>query len=397
MRKKNPVIRYTLLIGLSVADLIGSIAFAVLALYHGIFSNSASFNDVGILSSKQKMILFAILAVVCLVIYPFLTSYRQKLRDEVEYDENGVSRKKGSFSQLSKKERDAIDAQKMIDAERILPTTALQTITHTGPDDPEKELSSLVGLYEVKAKVKEMLARMSFEMGDPSKKRRKKKTATKTLSGMNMIFSGSPGTGKTTVARIMTTFLYQYDYIVKNQIIEVDGNFFNGLSKGESSKRVSMLIQRAKGGVLFIDEAYALLSTGGSQEVIATIVKAMEDYRDEIVFIFAGYSKEMEKLVNSNPGIRSRVKYNLIFPDYSGEELKEIFIRMANDQNLCPTADLIDLIINELMYEKSNGTFGNARSVRTLLDKIIDKHAVNLVDKRITPEEKYRLTKADFI
>ena len=397
MKEKNPVIRYMLLIGLSTADLVGGIAFAVLALYHGIFDNGASFNNTDPLLQKQKTITFAVLAILCLVIYPFLTRYRQKLRDEVEYDENGVSRSKGSFSQLSKKERDAIDAQKMIDAERILPTTTLRTITHTGPDDPEKELSVLVGLYETKVKVKEMLARMSFEMGNPGKKHRKKKTTTKTLSGMNMIFSGSPGTGKTTVARIMTTFLYQYGYITKNQIIEVDGNFFNGLSKGESSKRASMLIQKAKGGVLFIDEAYALLSTGGSQEVIATIVKAMEDYRDEIVFIFAGYSKEMEKLVNSNPGIKSRVKYNLTFPDYSGEELKEIFIRIANAQNLCPTADLIDLVVNELMYEKNNGTFGNARSVRTLLDKIIDKHAVNLVDKRITPEEKYRLTKADFI
>lgn len=407
MKKDNPTGRYSFLIALSVADIVGALSFGLLTLYNGIAYTenpvTATFYQQGtlFLPPKYKMMLFGLLTAICIVIYLFLTMKRQELRDLVEYDENGVSRKKGSFSQLSKKERDAIDAQKMIDAERILPTTTLKTITRVGCDNPEKELEALVGLVEIKAKVKEMLARMEFEMGDPDerKKKRKKKEEKKTftLSGMNMFLTGSPGTGKTTVARIMTSFLYRYGYIPKNQIIEVDGNFFNGMSKGESSKRASMLIAKAKGGVLFIDEAYALLSAGGTQEVIATIVKAMEDNKDDTIFIFAGYSNEMEELLDSNPGIKSRVKYHLTFPDYNGEEMREIFIRMANEQNLCPDVELVDKVVNELMYQKSNPNFGNARSVRTLLDKIIDKHAVNLADGRLDKNDKYRLVAVDFV
>lgn len=400
-RNTPPIAKYYAIILLSVADLVGGIICGLLSIYTGYMNVRIGYTGFGedpIISRGTMPAIYGVIAVVCFVAYPILTGIRQKLRDEVEYDETGRSRSKGNFSQLSKKERDAIDAQKMIDAERILPSTMLKTITHSGPKDPQGELGAMTGLIEVKKKVNEMVARMVFENGgEEAKKKKKKKQTTETLSGMNMLFLGNPGTGKTTVARIMTTFLYEYGYIRKNQVIEVDGNFFMGLSKGESAKRASMLINAARGGVLFIDEAYSLVTETKSQEVIATIVKAMEDYRDDMVFIFAGYKKEMQEFINMNPGIASRVKYQILFPDYSSEELREIFVKMSNKQNLVPDAEICDSVVNELVYQKNQANFGNARSVRTMLDKIIDIHAVNLVEGRICEEDRHRLTKKDFL
>ena len=318
----------------------------------------------------------------------------------MEYDENGLSKTHGQFSQLSRKEREAIDRQKTLDAERILSATTFKTICHDGSQNCHEELDRLIGLQNVKDRIHEMEARMDYEKKAESdnkdKHKRRKNNRTQTLSSMHMMFYGKPGTGKTTVARIMTGLLYEYGYIRKNQCVEIDGNFFNGLSVGESSKRANMLITKSLGGVIFIDEAYALLSNGGGQEVIATIVKAMEDHRDEIVFIFAGYEKEMEKLVRSNPGIESRIKYHLYFEEYNLGELKQIFKEMAHEKNLLVSEKLLDAFSNEIMYKKSQPDFGNARTVRNMLDTIIDKHAVNLRNGSIPETDRYKLKACDF-
>ena len=343
---------------------------------------------------------YLILAALGIIVTPFLAKWRQKLRDLVEYDENGLSKTHGQFSQLSRKEREAIDRQKTLDAERILSATTFKTICHDGSQNCHEELDRLIGLQNVKDRIHEMEARMDYEKKAESdnkdKHKRRKNNRTQTLSSMHMMFYGKPGTGKTTVARIMTGLLYEYGYIRKNQCVEIDGNFFNGLSVGESSKRANMLITKSLGGVIFIDEAYALLSNGGGQEVIATIVKAMEDHRDEIVFIFAGYEKEMEKLVRSNPGIESRIKYHLYFEEYNLGELKQIFKEMAHEKNLLVSEKLLDAFSNEIMYKKSQPDFGNARTVRNMLDTIIDKHAVNLRNGSIPETDRYKLKACDF-
>lgn len=364
------------------------------------FENAQTVNVFKTMINTIPSAVYLILTALGIIVTPFLAKWRQKLRDLVEYDENGLSKTHGQFSQLSRKEREAIDRQKTLDAERILSATTFKTICHDGSQNCHEELDRLIGLQNVKDRIHEMEARMDYEKKAESdnkdKHKRRKNNRTQTLSSMHMMFYGKPGTGKTTVARIMTGLLYEYGYIRKNQCVEIDGNFFNGLCVGESSKRANMLITKSLGGVIFIDEAYALLSNGGGQEVIATIVKAMEDHRDEIVFIFAGYEKEMEKLVRSNPGIESRIKYHLYFEEYNLGELKQIFKEMAHEKNLLVSEKLLDAFSNEIMYKKSQPDFGNARTVRNMLDTIIDKHAVNLRNGSIPETDRYKLKACDF-
>jgi stage V sporulation protein K len=234
---------------------------------------------------------------------------------------------------------------------------------------------------------------MEFERGG-DKKKRKKGQKTNVLSSMSQVYLGNPGTGKTTVARIMAGFLYQYGYIKKPQTIEVDGNFFNGLSRGESSERAKLLIQKARGGVLFIDEAYALLGPDQDQSVIATLVAAIENYRDDTVFIFAGYTKETLKMLDSNPGCKSRIKYILDFPDYSRTDMQKIFLSMAHDLKFKVSNELLAAVGERTDSMRRRSDFGNARTVRTLLDQIINEHAVNCRAEE-DPEKRMALTLAD--
>jgi len=398
----SKTINYYIILFASVLDMVGIIAFGALFLFSSL--NNSTTNLPSFVETQTfgfysiPAFVWLVLCAICGLLYPYLTMKRQALRDDVEYDEFGVNRKRGNFSQLSKKEREEIERQKMIDAERILDAPTLKKITKTGSTDPEADLAKLIGLNNVKADIKQMEARMIYEQSlraDQKKKKKKGERQTDTLSSMHMIFKGEPGTGKTTIARIMAGLLYKYGYIKKNQCIEIDGNFFNGLSVGESSKRVSMLIQKSFGSVIFIDEAYALLSSGGGQEVIATIVKAMEDYRDEIIFIFAGYENEMKDFINSNPGIESRVKYHMQFHNYSTSDLKRIFKAMANEKNLLVSQELLEAFAIEMKRLERMPNYGNARTVRNLLDKIIDKHALNMVNGVITEEDKYHLKACD--
>lgn len=392
-------IKYNLFIILSTLDLVAAIGGGLYGItliisnkQFAIGPNRGFYPMFSIPTGRIFGIILLCVSGLLAVLYPFLAKKRQQYRDLVD-DEFGNQIKRNDFSKLSKQERDEIERQKTIMNEQILPTTLLRTATHRAPENPEKELNDLIGLESVKNEVDRMKARMEFERsGD--KKRRKKGQKTNVLSSMSQVYLGNPGTGKTTVARIMAGFLYQYGYIKKPQTIEVDGNFFNGLSRGESSERAKLLIQKARGGVLFIDEAYALLGPNQDQSVIATLVAAIENYRDDTVFIFAGYTKETLKMLDSNPGFKSRIKYILDFPDYNRTDMQKIFLSMAHNLKFKVSNELLAAVGERTDSMRQRSDFGNARTVRTLLDQIINEHAVNCRAEE-NPEKRMALTLAD--
>lgn len=238
-----------------------------------------------------------------------------------------------------------------------------------------KELNELVGLDNIKTMLKDLVNLMEF---------RKKAGDTIKLKDTNlhMVFLGNPGTGKTTVARMIAGILYNLKYIDQNKLIEVSAKDLIGQYVGQTAPKTMEIIEKALGGVLFIDEAYSLAAKPGNsssfnEECIATLIQAMENYRDNLVVIFAGYSKEMDAFLKSNSGIVSRIGYTMEFKDYTVDELLQILNSMFKKAGFKVQASAMEKaksIIEE--YSKTEG-FGNARFVRNLYEKAIIKHASN--------------------
>ncbi|MGN0240212.1 MAG: AAA family ATPase, partial [Candidatus Weimeria sp.] len=237
-------------------------------------------------------------------------------RNDIEFDENGLYRKKNNIQKLSKAEREELGKQRLAEVERLLGTGTLRKITKDGSDCPMADLKAMTGLIPVKKKVKEIAARTEFD--------RKEKLGGSD-SGYHMCLYGNPGTGKTTIVKIITGILYKEKIISKNQFLEIDGNSLRGDTARETAEKISLLVRFSKGKVLFIDEAYAMLDASDSQDVIATLIKAMEDHRKDFVLIVAGYEQEMKQMIEANPGFKSRISTYLHFPDYDGEQMCEIF------------------------------------------------------------------------
>lgn len=296
-----------------------------------------------------------------------------------EYDENGVSKKK-KFENLTRQEREAMDLQKAAIMESLLPTSVMEKIIKKGSEDPEKDLDDLIGLAPVKTKVNEMVARMKFEQETKKEAKKLKGSATQqanSMSGRHFCFFGSAGTGKTTVSRIITGFLYKYGYIKQNKCVEIDGNFLK--AGAESADKTRLIIQKAYGGVLFIDEAYTIIDGNGGfgKEVVATLIKEMEDNRDKLTVIIAGYKNDIKRLLDSNEGFKSRIKEYLEFTDYSTQEMKEIFESMAHSEGFVVSMEALDNFEVRCEKERKLSSFGNGRTARNVLEESIDRHAVN--------------------
>ena len=237
----------------------------------------------------------------------------------------------------------------------------------------EESLSEIVGLEDIKDKIKKFEQYITFS------NRANSKGIKVPATNMHMLFTGNPGCGKTTIARIMARLLYDIGVLKENKLIEVDRKDLVGEFIGHTAPKTNDVIQKAMGGVLFIDEAYSLAPKDSlrdyGQEAIATLIKAMEDRKGEFVVIFAGYKKEMRDFVISNSGIASRIGYTFDFKDYNDKELLEIVkLKIAktklrlDDSAVEPLSSLISFFSN---VENS----GNGRLADRIVQETLVKHA----------------------
>ena len=262
--------------------------------------------------------------------------------------------------------------------------------------DPYEELEDLIGLDNVKQEVKSLANFVKLQ-----KQRQEKGMKTPKMS-YHLVFTGSPGTGKTTVARIVARIYKDLGILKKGHTVETDRSGLVANYVGQTATKTNAIVDSALNGVLFIDEAYALVPENSSQdygqEAISTLLKRMEDDRDKLVVIIAGYTNEMKRFIDSNPGLQSRFNRYINFPDYSAGELVKIF-HMYMKKNQYTISDEADQMLKEKLdyaVEHKDRNFGNARYVRNIFEKSIQAQANRLEGKTgLSDRQLTEITLAD--
>lgn len=257
------------------------------------------------------------------------------------------------------------------------------------------ELNSLVGLKEVKEEVQSLINLIKIR-----KLREKMDMPTMEMT-YHMVFTGSPGTGKTTVARIVGKIYKELGILSDGKMIETDRSGLVAGYVGQTAIKVHEIVEEAIGGVLFIDEAYSLVNPNVpndfGMEAVDTLVKLMEDHRDNLVIIVAGYTEEMKTFLKSNSGLISRFNKFIDFPDYSREELVDIMDKMAEKTGLTIESDARNKVMDVLnsMSDNELNNFGNARGIRNLFEKLVTNQANRLVTIKEPTREQLMTIVAD--
>jgi stage V sporulation protein K len=267
------------------------------------------------------------------------------------------------------------------------PTENSETDNNLNPDD---ELRKLIGIQNVKDEIKKLKAFLWLQ------NERQKKSDTSYDISLHMVFLGNPGTGKTSVARIIAKLYKEMGYLKKGHLVEVDRSSLVAGYVGQTAIQTQSVISKALDGVLFIDEAYSLAQERDQfgQEAIDTLLKAMEDHRDRLAVVVAGYTQEMQSFIQSNPGLESRFNRFVHFPNYTPEELCSIFEVFAKNKGYSLDDRLSDQVLDYYKVKIEEATnFANARDVRNLLEKIEECHALAVHESTLGRFSKSKLSK----
>lgn len=259
------------------------------------------------------------------------------------------------------------------------------------------ELNALVGLDKVKSKVQDLIVYQKVQ------KMRRENNLHSAKNTLHLAFTGNPGTGKTTVARIVGRIYKQIGLLSKGHFVEVSRTDLIAGYQGQTAHKVKKVIERAKGGVLFIDEAYSITENEHTdsygRECLTELTKALEDYRDDLVVIVAGYTEPMEKFFESNPGLKSRFNTFIEFPDYTADEMGKMLRFMCRNNDYSISDDIYTLIreyFDECISRKDTN-FANGRLVRNLYEDLVMNHARRVANlEKPTKDDLTMIIEGDF-
>lgn len=264
------------------------------------------------------------------------------------------------------------------------------------PPEIEKEFASLIGMDSVKQQFISFVneAKLDQKRGLSSKDNHLQDRS------YHFMLVGNPGTGKTTVARIIAKVLHQLNIRSADTLVEVDKSNLVGQHIGETEKNTRQYIQQASQGTLFVDEAYTLYSKDNpkdfGREALNVLMKSMEDKRDTMTVVLAGYEKQMKEMLNANPGLASRIDFTIRVPDYSDEELLQIADEIAQKRMLLLTASGKKALLHRIQQERIDDKFGNARFIRSTLNEAYRTLANRLSQSNHSQDDMYKLTAEDF-